>query len=215
MKLRWRLGLFFIYPIAKLLLGLKVIGREKLRLAGGKIIAANHTSNLDPFILGLAAGQEIFFLAKEELFNFRKWFGWLIRTWNALPVKRGTADPGLFKTCSNLLQKNKTLIMFPEGTRSKNGNLQPFQPGVSLLAVSNSVPVIPCHIFGVRNSFISKIVDPDINHSKIRIGDFFTSRILIKFGNPIPPAGFTKNRNDYENFADKIKFAVEVLGKQK
>ncbi len=215
MKLRWRLGLFFIYPMAKLILGLKVTGREKLRLAGGKIIAANHTSNLDPFILGLAAGQEIFFLAKEELFNFRKWFGWLIKTWNALPVKRGTPDPGLFKTCSSLLQNNKTLIMFPEGTRSKNGNLLPFKTGVSLLAVINSVPVIPCHIYGVRNSFISKIVDPDLNRSKIRLGDFFSSRILIKFGNPIPPDGFTKNRNDYENFADKIKFAVEVLGKIK
>lgn len=215
MKLRWRLGLFFIYPMAKLILGLKVTGREKLRLAGGKIIAANHTSNLDPFILGLAAGQEIFFLAKEELFNFRKWFGWLIRVWNALPVKRGTPDPGLFKTCSSLLQNNKTLIMFPEGTRSKNGNLLPFKTGVSLLAVINSVPVIPCHIYGVRNSFISKIVDPDLNRSKIRLGDFFSSRILIKFGNPIPPDGFTKNRNDYENFADKIKFAVEVLGKIK
>jgi len=214
MKLRWRFGLLFVYPIFKLLLGLRVMGKEQLRQAGGKIIAVNHTSNFDPVLLGFAIRRELCFLAKEELFIFRKWFSWLIRTWNAYPLKRGAVDPGLFKTCSKLLQKNKTLILFPEGTRNRNDALLPFKPGLGLLAVTNSVPVVPCHIYGIGNSFISKIVDPDINPGKITLGDFFSSRITIKFGNPIPPNGFNKNRNDYEKFASKIRIAVEQLSNE-
>jgi 1-acyl-sn-glycerol-3-phosphate acyltransferase len=214
MKLRWRFGLLLFYPIFKLSLGLKVKGKEQLRQVGGKIIAVNHTSNFDPVLVGFAIRRELWFLAKEELFNFRKWFSWLIRTWNAYPLKRGTVGPGLFKTCSQLLQKNKTLIMFPEGTRNRNDTLLPFKPGLGLLAIANSVPVVPCHIYNIGNSFISKIVDPDINPGKIRLGDFFSSRITIKFGNPIPPNGFSKNRNDYEKFANKIRIAVAQLSNE-
>lgn len=211
MKLRWRFGLPLVYPIFKLLFGLRVKGKEQLRQAGGKIIVANHTSNFDPVLIGFAIRREMCFLAKEELFNFRKWFSWLIRTWNAFPVKRGTIDPGFFKTCAGLLKQNKTLILFPEGTRNRSDTLLPFKPGVGLLAVTNSVPVVPCYIKGLGNSFISKIVDPDINPGKIRIGDFFSSRITIKFGKPIPPNGFSNNRNDYEKFVNKIQTAVEEL----
>ncbi|MEO0093910.1 MAG: lysophospholipid acyltransferase family protein [candidate division WOR-3 bacterium] len=218
MKLRWRLGLFFVYPLAKLLLGLKVIGREKIRELKGRIIAANHTSNFDPILLGIATQKEVCFLAKEELFKFRKWFSWLIKTWNALPVRRGAVGPNLFKTCSELLQRNQTLVLFPEGTRNKDQKLLPFKPGVGFLAVTNSVPVVPCYITGVRDSFVSKIVDPDINPSKIRVSDFWKSRITVRFGDPILPNGFNRNRTDYERFAIKVQNEVEKLrceGKEK
>lgn len=211
MRLRWRLGLFFVYPVAKLLLGLKVSGREKLNRCGGKIIAANHTSNFDPILLSLACRQEIWFLAKEELFKFRKWFNWLIRTWNALPVKRGAVDPKLFKTCSQLLQENQTLLLFPEGTRNQGNDLLKFKPGIGFLAVTNSVPVIPCYIAGVKDSFVSKIVDPDLNPGKIKIGDFFRSRIIIKFGDPISTNSFARKRTDYEKFAAEVQRAVARL----
>ncbi len=211
MKLRWRFVWFVVYPIAKVILGVRVLGRKYLKQTGGKIIAANHTSNFDPIILGLATGHEIYFLAKIELFSFRKWFSWLIQAWNAFPVRRSAIDIGLFKTCSRLLQKNRTLILFPEGSRNKNVDLLPFKPGIGFLAVTNSVPVIPCHIYGTKESFISKIVDPDINPGKIRLGDFFSSRITIKFGSPIPPNGFSKNRKDYENFTSTVQKAVEQL----
>ena len=212
MNFRWRLGWLLVYPIAKLIMGLRVLGRDKLRQDKAKIIAANHTSNLDPFILGLATGQEIFFLAKEDLFNYSKWFTWLIRFWNALPLRRSAIDRGLFKTCSRLLQRNKTLILFPEGTRSKNGNLQPFKPGIGLLAVTNSIPVVPCYIYGARKSFISKLADQDINKGKFRVADIFTGRITVKFGNPIQPDGFSKNRDDYIKLTAKIRSEVEELG---
>ena len=211
MKLRWRFALLLVYPILKLSLGVKVKGKEQLSQVGGKIIVANHTSNFDPVLLGFVIRRELWFLAKEELFNYRKWFSWLIRFWNAYPLKRGVGDSGLFRTCSQLLRKNKTLIFFPEGTRNRTDTLLPFKPGLGLLAVINSVPVVPCHIYGIGNSFISKIVDPDINPGKIRLGDLFSSRITVKFGNPIPPDGFKRNRTDYENFADKIRNAVEEL----
>uniref|UniRef100_A0A7C6A994 1-acyl-sn-glycerol-3-phosphate acyltransferase n=1 Tax=candidate division WOR-3 bacterium TaxID=2052148 RepID=A0A7C6A994_UNCW3 len=216
MKLRWRLGLFFVYPMAKILFRLKVFGREKLQSTGGKIIAANHTSNFDPILLGLATKDEVCFLAKEELFKFRKWFSWLIRTWNAFPVRRRQADPSTFKTCSELLQKKKTLILFPEGTRNAQKttkNLLPFKPGVGFLAVTNQVPVVPCYIEGVANSFIAKIVDSDLNPSKLRLGDFFSSRITIRFGNPIPPDGWKRKRSDYEKFTLEVQNAVARLAK--
>ncbi|MBM3315760.1 1-acyl-sn-glycerol-3-phosphate acyltransferase, partial [candidate division WOR-3 bacterium] len=115
MRLRWRLGLLLTFPWAKVLLRLRVHGRS--RLGGGpQILAANHVSNFDPLVVGWAAAREVHFLAKEELFLGPRLFAWLIRSWNAWPLRRGAADAGALKQCSWLLRRRQTLVLFPEGT---------------------------------------------------------------------------------------------------
>src|SRR5512137_2601396 len=99
MRLRWMAGYSLVYAFGKLVLKVRVTGRNRLA-PGAQILASNHVSNFDPLLVGLAAGREIHFLAKEELFNASRFFAWLIHTYNAWPVRRGGADSAAIKTCS-------------------------------------------------------------------------------------------------------------------
>ncbi|MGQ9708272.1 MAG: lysophospholipid acyltransferase family protein [bacterium] len=215
MKLRWRLAWLLTYPLAKVVVNLRVEGRENLtcrnaREKRGMIIAANHTSNFDPLILGWAAAREIYFLAKEELFRYRP-FGWLIRSWNALPVARGGVDTIAFRRCSRVLRNRQTLVLFPEGTRSKNSALAGFKPGVGMLAVLNSVPVVPAHISGMSRSIISYLVDRDFVRLGLRHKPSGCVQIRVRFGESVLPEGFSRNRQGYEQLTAIIEERVRSL----
>ncbi|MGB9742663.1 MAG: lysophospholipid acyltransferase family protein [bacterium] len=202
MKLRWRLAWLATYPLARLFFRLRVSGREELHSLGnrtGIIIAANHSSNFDPLIVGWAAAREIYFLAKEELFRYRP-FAWLISKWNALPISRAGMDIAALRRCSTLLRKKRTLVLFPEGTRSPTGELGSFKPGVGMLAVLNSVPVVPCLIAGVNRSIISWLVDRDFVRRGLRSRPEISIPIVVRFGAPVLPIGFDRNRNGYQQF---------------
>ncbi len=213
MSLRWRIAWLLTYPWAKFLLRLRVEGREYIKNLGKKtgiIIAANHTSNFDPLILGWAVGQEIYFLAKEELFRYRP-FAWLIRFWNALPVARWGFDSGAIRRCSHLLRQRKILIIFPEGTRSKIGELGRFKPGVAMLALLNQVPVVPCYVSGVNQSIVSYWVDRDFVRLGFRYKPRHAVSIRVRFGAPVFPSGFTRSREGYGQLTAVIEAQVRNL----
>jgi 1-acyl-sn-glycerol-3-phosphate acyltransferase len=153
-------GWLLVYAFGQVVLKVRVTGREKL-VSGPQILASNHVSNFDPLLVGLAARREVHFLAKEELFSASRLFEKLIRTFNAWPVRRGGGDPAAIRRCSWLLGLRQTVVLFPEGTRSKTGGLQPFRPGIGLLAKANNVPVVPVHMSGVARSIISYWTDRD------------------------------------------------------
>lgn len=219
MKLRWRLAWLFTYPAAKILLRLRVQGRENL-LPDGQIIAANHTSNFDPLLIGWAAAREIYFLAKEELFRYRP-FAWLISSWNALPVSRGGMDIPAFRRCSALLRQKQTLVLFPEGTRSRSGDLGEFKPGVGMLAVLNRVPIVPAHISGVKNSIISYWVDRDFVRKgwRQKPGSPWPIRSLnpltVRFGSPVFPDCGPAGREVYERLTAEVFRRVQALAARK
>lgn len=210
MKLRWRVGWLLTYPFARLVLRLRVTGRDNL-LAGPQILAANHVSNFDPLIVGMAAAREIHFLAKEELFTESRAFAWLIRTWNAWPVRRGGADSGALKRCSWLLKRKQTVVLFPEGTRSKTGELQRFQPGIGFLALSSRVPVVPVCLAGVNLSNVSYWVDRDFVRRGFRKRPTEPTRIRVSFGTPVFPDGFSRDRAGYDGLAQTVAESVRLL----
>lgn len=213
MKLRWRIAWICTYPLARMLFHLRVTGRENLPSAGkrtGLIIASNHTSNFDPLILGWAAAREIFFLAKEELFRYRP-FAWLIRTWNAMPVSRNGIDLGAIRHCSTLLKQHRTLVLFPEGTRSPTGELGRFKPGVAMLALLNSVPVVPCFIGGLSQSIVSYWFDRDFVRQGLRVRPRQCIPITVRFGAPIFPEGFPVNRTGYQRLTQLIETRIREL----
>lgn len=211
MKLRWRLAWLLTYPLAKILLNLRVEGKRNLSSCqGGLIIAANHTSNFDPLILGWAAAREIYFLAKEELFRYRP-FAWLIRAWNALPVGRGEIDLRAVRLCSRVLRHRQTLVLFPEGTRSKTGEMASFKRGVGMLALINQVPVIPTHIAGMESSIVSYLVDRDFVRLGIRKKPAHSGKIRVRFGNAVLPKGFTRDRQGYQGLTALIEERVRAL----
>ena len=133
--------------VGKLAFRHKVYGRENLVEDGPAILASNHQSYLDPPMIGICCRKEIFFLARDTLFDI-KGAGWIISKLNTVPVDRQRWDISAMKTIIRLLQQGKRLIIFPEGTRSLDGRLQPARAGLGMVIAKTLVPVVPIRIFG-------------------------------------------------------------------
>jgi 1-acyl-sn-glycerol-3-phosphate acyltransferase len=141
----------FLKPIAvalmRLLFGLSSRGRENVPKTGPVLLVANHSSFLDPPLVGGMTPRQVSFMAKEELFRV-PFLGWLIRHLNARPVRREGADAGALRMSLRVLQDNGALLVFPEGTRGPEGALRDPKPGVGMLAVLSGAPVVPVLIEG-------------------------------------------------------------------
>jgi 1-acyl-sn-glycerol-3-phosphate acyltransferase len=124
-----------------------VKGRENVPRRGGLIVASNHISFWDPPMVGSSCPRELGFLAKEELFATPV-LGPLIRSLNAIPIRRGVADLSGMSRAIERLGKGGALLMFPEGSRMRDGELHPGRPGVGMMAVHADVPIVPCFISG-------------------------------------------------------------------
>lgn len=122
-------------------------GQENIEKDKPYIMCANHTSNWDPPILYTATKREMYMMAKEELFR-NKFIYWFANKTNIFPVKRGKKDIESIKKSIKVLNDNKILAIFPEGTRNgiiKNGKIQ---NGPAYLAARTGVQVIPVKIEG-------------------------------------------------------------------
>jgi 1-acyl-sn-glycerol-3-phosphate acyltransferase len=129
------------------LTGWEVRGRDHVPRKGGLIVAANHISFWDPPLIGAALPREVYFLAKEELFR-TPLLGPLIRSVNSIPIRRGVADMSGMARALERLKGGDALLMFPEGSRMRDGELHPARPGVGMMAVNAGVPIVPCYISG-------------------------------------------------------------------
>lgn len=207
MRLRWKLGRLVAYLIARCLFNIQIIGQTNLLNRTAQILVSNHRSNIDPFLVGLASGQEVYFMAKEELFKRSKFFSALISFWNAIPLARNERSSEALKKCADLLKRNQTVLIFPEGTRNKFEALQPFKPGAVFLSINNQVPIVPVAISGVREIYggrITRLLDMDIR--KKYIPNLPSKRnITVRFGQPIYPTGFKPAREDYAKFTEIVR----------
>ncbi len=127
----------------------QVRGRENIPGEGAVIVIANHLNLADPPVLGASLGRKAVFMAKEELFHSR-FSNYLIRGLGAFPVHRRQLDREALRQADQVLAKGTALIMFPEGGRSKNAQLQPAFPGSTLIALRNGVPILPVGITGTE-----------------------------------------------------------------
>jgi 1-acyl-sn-glycerol-3-phosphate acyltransferase len=127
--------------------GWEVRGREHMPREGGLIVASNHASFWDPPLVGTAAARELHFLAKEELFRTPV-LGPLIRAVNAIPIRRGVADLSGLAKAMDVLRAGGALLMFPEGTRVRDGELRAARPGVGMLAVATDARIVPTFVSG-------------------------------------------------------------------
>ena len=131
---------------------LKVKGLEHVPKTGGVLIVSNHQSYLDPVVLAVRLSRPFAYLADAKLFKFAP-FAWLIRSLNAFPVKQGKGDVGAMKEVIRLLNEGWALNVFPEGTRTETGELEPVQPGVALMIRRTNVPVVPAVIHGAYRAW--------------------------------------------------------------
>jgi len=139
---------FCVRSVVGPLSGWKISGADRVPRTGGLILASNHISFWDPPLIACAFPRELHFLAKEELFSSPPLLGVLIRRVNAIPIRRGVADLSGLNRALEALKNGGCLLLFPEGSRMKDGELHPARPGVGLLAHGADVPVLPCFISG-------------------------------------------------------------------
>ncbi|SFC44594.1 1-acyl-sn-glycerol-3-phosphate acyltransferase [Bacillus sp. OV322] len=130
----------------------RIIGKENIPKEGGVLICSNHIDNLDPPVVGMTATRDIHFMAKEELFRLPLLKEILPRV-NAFPVKRGMSDREALRKGLSLLKEGRVLGLFPEGTRSKNGELGEGLAGAGFFALRSKAAIVPCAIIGPYKLF--------------------------------------------------------------
>lgn len=148
------------------LLNLKTQGKNNIPDTGGVIVAANHVSIWDPVVVALAFNRPIHFMGKAELFD-NKLLAALFTKLNAFPVKRGSADRQAIKQAMNLIDEEKVVGIFPEGTRNKSGKEIKPQLGVAMIALKTGAPVLPVACFGTNRNLPLGWFNP----LEVRIGE--------------------------------------------
>ncbi len=138
--------------VARVLFDYQVVHRERIPNDGPLILAMNHESYLDPPLAGIACARPIFYLARKSLL---KWplLGPIFPKLNVVPVDQERADMSALKTVIRLVKAGGCTVVFPEGSRTLDGELQPAQPGLGLVIAKTLAPVVPMRIFGARAAF--------------------------------------------------------------
>ncbi len=157
--------------------GVRVVGRENIPASGPYIAASSHESFLDPFLVG-SVFHRINFLARRTLFETRgrpsRFKGWIADAWRVVRLDRdGVGTEGVRK-CLELLDAGAPLLLFPEGSRSRTGDVQPFLPGVGLLALRSGAPVIPISVHGTAKIW-------GVGESRPRL---FGGPVIVAVGKP-------------------------------
>ena len=177
-------------------------GLENLPRTGGFLIASNHASHLDPFIVGSRMPRQVTFFARKTLWKPGFASRWLDAV-GVIPVDRdGGSDVTAIKRVLGALKQEKIIIMFPEGTRSPTGELQPPKPGVGLFACRSQMPVVPARIFGSFEAFG--------RGGKLRLG----TSVAVTFGRAMSPADYddaTAGKARYQIASERIMAEIARL----
>lgn len=183
----------------------RVEGLEHAPRTGPYILVSNHCSNLDPPVLGWAVGHQtgriVHFMAKDEI---RGWplVGWLARQSGVFFIRRGEVDRGAQRIALDLLASGRALGLFPEGTRSRDGQLRNGRAGAALLAMRAGVPLLPVGIAGTHRFFAGGRRIPRRSRVTIRIGPPFT----------LPPlAGGSLDRAALQEATNRIMREIAAL----
>jgi glycerol-3-phosphate dehydrogenase (NAD(P)+) len=138
-------------PFFLIYLQMKRIGREHIPSEGPVILASNHRSFFDPFVIGTMTRRPVYYVAKQELFTYNRLLSWLLNALGAFPVARGTGDQETIETAEIILGRGEIVLMFPEGTRTRPGSLGRPRRGVGRLALETGAPVVPIAIIGTED----------------------------------------------------------------
>jgi 1-acyl-sn-glycerol-3-phosphate acyltransferase len=152
MTLWYLLGYSLSKALAKTFFNYRVIGAENMIEEGPCIIAANHCSYLDPPLVGVACKRAIHYLARKSLLDIPV-LGPILPELNVIPVDQKNADRSALMGAIRVVRNGGAVLIFPEGTRSHDGKLQPAQPGIGMIAAKTGAPVVPVRISGSYDAF--------------------------------------------------------------
>ena len=156
--------------IAQSFFDLRVYGQDNIIEHGPALLAMNHQSFLDPPFAGICCRREISYLGRKTLFDIPV-VGTIIRRLNVIGVDRDGADVAALKAVIRVLREGGCTIVFPEGTRSRDGNLQPAKPGAGFIIAKTLAPVVPMRIFGAFDAFPRGAKFPRMTPVSIVVGE--------------------------------------------
>ncbi len=178
-------------------------GVEHVPRTGAFLLASNHASFLDPLLLGCYLPRPLCFFSRKTLWH-NPVLGLMLNNLNCIPVDRdGEGDIGAFKRVFSALKAGKGVQVFPEGTRTRDGNLQPARRGVGLLAGKVGVPIVPARVFGVFETFNRKLILPRPYY-----------RLGVTYGKVLMPRDYDPGPGDpkrYETIAARVMEAIAAL----
>lgn len=207
MKPVYFLGWSFFRVLYKFYFGWRVFNPERVPLKGPAILAANHASFLDPFLVGAGVKREINYLARENLFRFPI-VGWVLHRWQAVPVDREGGGAKGLKIILDRLLAGGAIILFPEGTRTRDGHLQPARSGIGLTVIKSAAPVVPVRVFGTYEAYSRHTRFPR------------PRRVAVKYGRPMlfealraeaKVCSRQRLKELYQQIADQIMTAIAQL----
>jgi 1-acyl-sn-glycerol-3-phosphate acyltransferase len=185
----------------------RVYNADRVPLDGAVILAANHASYLDPPLVGAGVKRSINYLARENLFRFPV-MGWVLRQWQVVPVDRDGGGAAGLRAILDRLLAGGAIILFPEGTRTRDGKLQPARSGIGLTVIKSTAPVVPARTFGTFEAYGRHLRLPHPH------------RVSVKYGKPM---SFEQLRAEakvcskprlkeiYQQVADEIMAAIAKL----
>lgn len=186
--------------VAEAALAYRVINEERLIETGGVLICSNHVSYLDPPLAGVALKGAVHYLARKSLLS-NAVARWLFPRLHVVPIDQERAGFAGLKTIIKALQEGNRVLIFPEGSRSPDGNLQAAEPGTGLVVAKAKVPVIPIRLFGAHEAL-------PYGSSRFRM-----NTVTVVVGEPIRfdleelPAG----KDAYQSISDRIMAAIAAL----
>lgn len=172
---------FVCWAACKMLFRFRYTGGENVPVTGPLLVVSNHQSHLDPVLIGVASPRQVGALARASLFVGP--FGWLIRSFGAVPVERGNATGGI-RALLGMLRAGDGAIVFPEGTRTYDGKLQPFQSGFAAIARRGGATIVPTTIQGAYTALPRGAVFPRLRP------------ISLTFNAPITPEEIARLTDD-------------------
>jgi 1-acyl-sn-glycerol-3-phosphate acyltransferase len=185
----------------------RVYNPERVPLKGGVILASNHASFLDPPLVGSGVHRQINYLARASLFT-NPVAGWVLRKWRAIPVDRDGGGAAGLKAILDRLLDGGAIILFPEGTRTKDGKLQPARSGIGLTVIKSEALVIPVRTFGTFECYSRKL--------KFHL----PRQLAVKYGEPMAfkelraeakTCSKPRLKEIYQQIADEIMAAIAKI----
>jgi 1-acyl-sn-glycerol-3-phosphate acyltransferase len=201
-------GWMFFRAVYTFYFGWRVCNPERVPLEGPVILASNHASFLDPPLVGAGVRRGINYLARENLFRFPV-LGWILHQWQVVPVDREGGGAKGLKAILDRLLAGGAIILFPEGTRSRDGKLQPARSGIGLTVIKSAAPVVPVRVFGTFEAYNRTMQFP-------RPG----RKVVVKYGTPMlfeasraeaRTCSKQRLKEIYQEVADQIMSAVAGL----
>lgn len=173
----WKICHLIVSAALPFLGSLRIEGRENVPPTGGVVLACNHPGGVDVVALGYASPRQIYYMAKQELFQFQPWFSALITSVGAFPIRRGEGDTAAIAHSIRLVREGKVLGMFPEGTRNRGRPLGRPRSGAVRIAAQTGALLVPSAVIGI----------PEL-HREWK-NPLQRTRVIVRFAPPIHFSG--------------------------